>query len=185
MRTPRTPSQRPHKPKSQEDSSGSERFNVVDQSYLRGQSFHRAAKILVNSLEGGSAPCIVADALAIILLYRKAAEFYLKAVILGQGGNFLAEKPALGKFLGPRSPKVMVGMTCRILEALGWDGTKNLRKVIGELEGFYLSTRTLRPNDDQQALSAAIPEFAKQVDAVLDVLDGAADTLAAMGDRSG
>jgi hypothetical protein len=117
-----------------------------------------------------------------VFLYRKAAELYLKAVILGPGRNLLSEKPVPESFLGPRSIKVLIDMSCRILEAVGWDDSNSVRKSISELEGYYLSIRTLRPNDLQQKMAVSIPKFAMQLDAILDILDAAAETFGGIAD---
>ena len=70
-----------------------DRQHEDDDIYFRAQAFHRAAKILVNALDGRAAPWVDSDTVPIILLYRQATELHLKGIILGHGGNFLPVRP--------------------------------------------------------------------------------------------
>jgi hypothetical protein len=147
--------------------------------YLRAQAFHRAGKILVNVLERKTSYRLTADVIPVVVLYHKAAELYLKAIILNHGRNFLTERPVLARFYGPRSLRVLLAMACQIFETAGRDrfrtdfvdGLSDFRRVIGKLESFYLAIRTLRRNDDQETIAITLPEFARQMDAVLNTLD--------------
>jgi hypothetical protein len=89
----------------------------------------------------------------------------------------------------------LVVLACQILEGVGWEqGFKiegvadlcDLRAVIEKLEALDITLRAFRPDGDKRiligSLAATITDFAKQVDAVLDILDAAADGLVAMAD---
>ena len=78
---------------------------------------------------------------------------------------------------------------------MGWDqgfGSEcvadlcDLRAVIRKLETLDTSLRTFRRKNSKEivlgSLAAIIPALAKQLDAVLDILDSASDGLAAMAD---
>lgn len=165
---------------------------------FRGQAFHKAAKILVSAFDGGKAPWNDGDTVPIISLYRQATELHLKAIILGYGGTFLPVKPVPARIHGTHSLRVFVALASRILEAVGWDrGFKtdcvadlcDLRAIIGKLETFDTSLRVFQRSGRKEiaigSVAAIIPDFAKQMDAALDILDGAADGLAAMADTGG
>ena len=175
-----------------------DRHHEEEGIYFRAQAFHKAAKILVNAFDGGTVAGMDSNVLPIILLYRNAAELYLKEIILGHGGSFLPVRPVPARIHGTHSLRVLVTLTSRILEKVGWDqgfttegvaDLCDLRAVIGKLEALDTSVRAFRRKNSKAivtgSLAATISEFAKKIDAVLDVLDGAADGLAAMADTGG
>jgi hypothetical protein len=65
----------------------------ADDLFLYAQSFHKAAKTLAAAFQADANPSAEADASAVVFMYRHAVELYLKAIALGEGGNFLATKP--------------------------------------------------------------------------------------------
>jgi hypothetical protein len=61
--------------------------------FLYARSFHTVAKKLAGALELDSGLFTDFDVSPVVFLYRHALELHLKAVVLGEGGNFLATKP--------------------------------------------------------------------------------------------
>ena len=61
--------------------------------WLYARSFHKAAKRLAGALELDSDPFPDSDVSPVVFMYRHAVELHLKAMVLGEGGNFLATKP--------------------------------------------------------------------------------------------
>jgi hypothetical protein len=172
-----------------------DQHNEEEEIYFRAQAFHKAAKILVKAFGVGTAPRMESETLPIISMYHQAAELHLKAIVLGYGGNFLPVRPVLARIRGTHSLQALVVLACQILEGVGWEqGFKtegvadlcDLRAVIEKLEALDITLRAFRPDGDKRiligSLAATITDFAKQVDAVLDILDAAADGLVAMAD---
>src|SRR5450432_33952 len=61
--------------------------------WLHARSFHTAAKKLAGALEHDSGPLTDFNACPVVFMYRHAVELHLKALVLGEGGNFLGTKP--------------------------------------------------------------------------------------------
>src|ERR1035437_492683 len=61
--------------------------------FLYARSFHKAAKALAASFQADANPFAEAEVSAVVFMYRHAVELHLKAMVLGDGGNFLATKP--------------------------------------------------------------------------------------------
>jgi hypothetical protein len=60
--------------------------------FLHAQSFHKAAKALA-AFQLDASPLADFDVSPVVFMYRHAVELHLKAIVLGDGGNFLATKP--------------------------------------------------------------------------------------------
>jgi hypothetical protein len=70
------------------------RHNIpVMDLFLYARSFHTAAKKLAGALEHDSGPLTDFNACPVVFMYRHAVELHLKALVLGEGGNFLGTKP--------------------------------------------------------------------------------------------
>lgn len=68
--------------------------NVLDRDlWLHARSFHKAAKALAGALEPDANPRTEFDVSPVVFMYRHAVELHLRAMVLGEGGNFLATKP--------------------------------------------------------------------------------------------
>ena|ERR1017187_1111347 len=70
--------------------------NSIDRDrdlWLYARSFHKAARTLAASFRSDAGPFAEADVSAVVFMYRHALELHLKAMVLGQDGNFLATKP--------------------------------------------------------------------------------------------
>jgi hypothetical protein len=61
--------------------------------FLYARSYHKAAKALAGSLQLDINPFAEFDICPVVFMYRHAVELHLKAIVLGEGGNFLATKP--------------------------------------------------------------------------------------------
>lgn len=60
--------------------------------FLYARSFHEAAKALATSFQPDTNHLTDFDACPIVFRYRHALELHLKAMVLGEGSNFLAIK---------------------------------------------------------------------------------------------
>jgi hypothetical protein len=61
--------------------------------FLYARSFHLAAKKLAASFQPDANALAEFDACPVVFMYRHAIELHLKAIVLGEGGNFLATRP--------------------------------------------------------------------------------------------
>ena len=89
--------------------------------FLHARSFHLAAKKLAGTLDFGSSPFAEFDVLPVISLYRHALELHLKAIVLGEGGNFLAMKPDPISVSNSHSVSWLAQFVCQIVTAVGWE----------------------------------------------------------------
>ena len=89
--------------------------------FLHARSFHIAAKKLAGTLEFGSRPFAEFDVSPVIFLYRHALELHLKAIVLGEGGNFLAMKPDPISVSNSHSVSWLAQFVCQIVTAVGWE----------------------------------------------------------------
>src|SRR5271157_2694172 len=91
-----------------------------DDLYLHAQPFHKAAKALAAVFQAGDHLFAQANASPVVFMYRHALELYLKAIVLGDGGNFLAAKPdpiSVGK---THSVSWLAQFVCQIVTSLKW-----------------------------------------------------------------
>jgi len=155
--------------------------------FFHARSFHLAAKKLAGALEFGSSRFAEFDVSPVIFLYRHALELHLKTLILGGGGNFLAEKPDLISISQSHSVSWLAQFVRQILTALGWenefkcDGIENFddfKSLVGQLNsadpGLYVFRSPVDPRSE-----VAVREFVKRMDRLLDLLESTADALAA------
>ena len=92
-----------------------------DDLYFCAHAVHKTAKKLAGALKLGSNPLGEFDAYPVLLLYRHAVELFLKAIVLGEGGNFLATKPdhiSVGK---TRSVSWLAQFVAQIITTLKWE----------------------------------------------------------------
>ena len=167
--------------------------------FLYAQSFHKAAKTLAASFQADANPFAEADASAVVFMYRHAVELHLKAMVLGEGGNFLATKPDALSVHKTHSVSWLAQFVCQIITALKWenefkcDGIENLtdfKAVIEELSavdpGSYIFRLPVRAEGHDSVPCrvnlTTIREFAGRMDALLELLDSTADALAAEWD---
>jgi predicted DNA binding protein len=127
-------------------------------------------------------------------MYRHALELHLKAIVLGDGGSFLETKPDEISVHKTHSLSWLAQFVVQIVTKLGWRrefrcaGIENLDDFNAMVEsinsvdpGAYTYRCFVDPNVEFNA-----GEFCRKMDALLALLDSAADALAAEWDlRSG
>ena len=160
--------------------------------FFYAQSFHKAAKTLSASFQPDDNPFANFDVSAVVFMYRHALELHLKAIVLGEGGNFLATKPdpiSVGK---THSISWLAQFVAQIVMALKWEqefkceGIETLADFKAAVEsvasadpGLYVFRSPVTQNADG---SFTVPEFSRKMDALLDLLESTADALAAEWD---
>jgi hypothetical protein len=175
--------------------------NVPEPDFYRyAQSFHAAAKRLAGMLD--SAPVTALDLCPVLSPYRKAVELSLKVVVLGEGSNFLPTKPDPISVHKIRSVSWLAQFVCQIITTLNWEEEfrcegvesladfksviEDLNAVDADFHAFRCPADPVTPDAVSGDLTSAVREFVHRLDAVLDLLDGTADALAAEWDlRSG
>jgi hypothetical protein len=162
------------------------RRNVTPQDlFLYARSFHAAAKKLAEAFESGSSPFTDFNACPVVFMYRHALELHLKALVLGDGGNSLATKPDPLSVHKTHSVSWLTQFVCQILTALKWE--PEFRCVgIENLDDFKAVVESVNSVDPGSYVcripNVAISEFARKMDALLDLLDSTGDALAAEWD---
>ncbi|MGA2770763.1 MAG: hypothetical protein ABSG26_08110 [Bryobacteraceae bacterium] len=173
--------------------------NVPKQDlWLYARSFHTAATKLAGMLELDSGPFTDFDAGPGVFMYRHAVELHLKALVLGEGGNFLATRPDALSVYKTHSVSWLAQFVCQIITAVKWEkefkceGIENLadfKAVIEELNAvdpgscvFRLPLRAEGQDSAPCQVKLTIREFARRMDALLALLDSTADALAAEWD---
>jgi hypothetical protein len=127
-RKPKYPVAEPSK-----ESQAPKRNRLLDEDELPfyARSFHRAAKALAGFLRGGD-PVSDADFSPVLNLYRQSLELHLKALVLGEGGNFLGTKPDVLSIHKTHSVSWLAQFVGQIVQKLGWqkefrcDGAEDL-----------------------------------------------------------
>ena len=168
--------------------------------YLYARSFHGAAKRLAVTLD--SAPLTALDLCPVLSAYRKAVELSLKVIVLGEGGNFLPTKPDPISVHKTRSVSWLAQFVCHMITALDWEeefrcegveSRADFKSVIEDVNAidpdfhaFRCPAGPVGPDTPAGELTTTVRDFVRRLDAVLDLLDGTADALAAEWDlRSG
>jgi hypothetical protein len=165
--------------------------------WLYARSFHTAAKKLAGTLDLDSGPMSDFDPCPVVFMYRHAVELHLKALVLGEGGNFLATKPDHLSVYKTHSVSWLAQFVCQIVIALKWErefrceGVENLadfKAIVEEINsvdrGYALRRpgKTEGPGSVPGQLAFSVHEFARRMDAILELLDSTADALAATWD---
>jgi hypothetical protein len=166
--------------------------------FLYARSFHTAAKKLAGALELDSGPFADFDACPVVFIYRYAIELHLKALVLGDGGNFLATRPDALSVHKTHSVSWLAQFVCQIIAAVKWEeefkceSIENLadfKAVIEELNAVDPGSYVFRLPVSAEGLDSVpdggkltIREFARRMDALLELLDSTADALAAEWD---
>jgi hypothetical protein len=166
------------------------RSDHVKDLFFHARSFHEAAKKLAGTLEFGSSPFAEFDVWPVMYLYRHALELHLKTIILGEGGNFLEPKPDQMSVSNSHSVSWLTQFVCQIVMALSWEeqfrseGVQtfaDLKAFVGTVTavdpGMYVFRSPVAP-----CSQAAVEEFVRKMDALLDLLESTADALAAEWD---
>jgi hypothetical protein len=166
--------------------------------WLNARSFHTAAKKLAGALELDSGPFTDFDVSPVVFMYRHAVELHLKALVLGDGANFLTTKPDALSVHKTHALSWLAQFVCQIITALKWenefkcDGIENLadfKAVIGELNAvdpgsyvFRLPVSAEAKDSIPGRVKLTVREFGRKMDAFLELLDSTADALAAEWD---
>jgi len=126
---------RPHNPISN-------RRNVPPKDlFIYAQSFHKAAQTLAAAFQASTGPFVEADASAVVFIYRHAIELHLKALVLGDGGNFLGTTPDALSVHKTHSVSWLAQFVCQIITAVKWEkefkceGIENLCRFQGRHRG--------------------------------------------------
>jgi len=171
--------------------------NVPPQDlFFHAQSFHKAAKKLAEAPEFASGLFADPAVYPVVYLYRHALELHLKALVLGEGGNFLATKPDFLSVLKTHSVSWLAQFVCQIVTALKWEpefkceGIENLddfKALVESVNSVDPGQYVFRfPGETEGQGSFNVRGFATKMDALLALLDSTADGLAAEWDlRSG
>jgi hypothetical protein len=148
--------------------------------YLFARQYHIAAKRLLSQLEPMQDSLEARACIApVVLVYRKATEEYLKAMILGDGSNFIVSQVHPLTVFNSHSLRWLSQLVRQIVKTLHlekWfvcEGVTNLRdfrRILDELgemaDGAY-------PDRYPDFLA-----FSWQMDAILTLIDATADKLA-------
>jgi len=176
----------------------SNRRNVLPQD-LSGyaRSFHKAAKKLAEAFEPNPGPFTdLAACCPVVFLYRHALELHLKAIVLGEGGNFLAIKPDPLSLHKTHSVSWLTQFVCQIVTALKWEPEFRCVGIdsLDDFKTFVQSVNSVDPGSYPFHLPVAtegqaslnVRGFATKMDALLELLASTVDGLAAEWDlRSG
>jgi hypothetical protein len=160
-----------------------------DDVFVYAQSFRRATTAMMKAVDIEGSPFAAFDACPVMFLYRSAVELALKALVLGEGGNFLATRPDRLSVYKTHSLSWLAQFASQIVSAVGWEaeftceGVADLtdfKTVVQELNDSGPAVYGLRvPVGDPESLSSAVREFARRTEALLTMLEETADALAA------
>ncbi len=164
--------------------------------FLYAQSFHKAAKKLAEAFESDPGPFTDLAAYPVVFMYRHALELHLKAIVLGEGGNFLAAKPDALSVHKTHAVCWLAQFVAQIVTALKWepefkcegiDGLDDFKAVVAEVNSVDPGSYAFRLPGETGAKGAFdVRGFATKIDALLTLLDSTAAGLAAEWDlRSG
>jgi hypothetical protein len=173
--------------------------NVPEEEFfLYARAFRAAAKTMALAVELAPGPSTKFAACPVVFMYRHALELHLKALILGDGSNFLATKPDRMSVYKTHSVSWLSQFVCQIVTTLNWQkeftcvGIETLADFKTFVEdvnsvdpGPYLfrypaSTEALDSVENTSTFS--VREFGRRMDALLELLDSTANALAATWD---
>ncbi len=165
---------------------------------MYARSLHKAAKILIATLDLQPNPRTAWDACPVVLLYRQSVELHLKA-LADEGGNFLKERPDPLSLAKTHSLRWLAQIVCQIIKTVKWEnefrcegvaGLADFSALVSELEALDPVAVAMHPVNRRpdgwvpnQLLPPNVVQFAKKLDALLDLLDVTADALAAAWDQ--
>lgn len=161
--------------------------------YFIAESFHTAARKLADALQRDSGLLNRFDVYIVLHTYRRAVEMYLKDIVLNEGGNFLVKKPdpiSVGK---TQSVSWLSQFVLQIITGLQWenhfrcDGVEDIaefKKIIEEVNRIDVLDPLLQSSTfaNQDAAVQEVQKFTCRLDALLDLLNQTADSLAAEWD---
>jgi len=173
--------------------------NVPEEEFfLYARAFRAAAKTMALAVELVPGPITKFAACPVVFMYRHALELHLKALILGDGSNFLATKPDRMSVSKTHSVSWLAQFVCQIVTTLNWQ--KEFRcegiETLAEFKAFVEDVNSVDPGPCSFRYPASaeaqdsvendstfnVREFARRMDALLQLLDSTADALAATWD---
>ena len=117
--------------------------NVLEHDFwIYPRSFQYAAKKLVEAFQSDPFPLMDFAAYPVVFVYRHALELNMKALVLGEGGNFLTIRPDPLTIHKTHSVCWLAQFVCQIVTALGWQdefrckGIENLVEFKAFVEGM-------------------------------------------------
>lgn len=163
--------------------------SLLDDLFLYARSFQKAAQALAESLQVEGNPVSEVDYSPVVFMYRHALELHLTALVMGDGGNFLATKPDPLSIHKTHSASWLAHFVAQIVTALKWEpefrcvGIENL----DDFKAVVESVNSVDPGSYAFRLTATkgvfdVRGFAARMDALLALLDATADALAAEWD---
>lgn len=162
-----------------------------DDLYFIAQAVHKAAKKLAATVQLHAAPLGEFAFYPVLHLYRHAVELYLKDIVLNDGGNFLAIKPDHISVSKSRSVSWLGQFVVQIVTGLRWEeqfrceGIEDIvafREIIEEVNRIDVGHPMFRVPGDAHAVADEFRELTRRLDALLELLDRTADSLAAEWD---
>lgn len=166
--------------------------------HLYAQSLQKAAKSLVEELKPKRSPGTAWDVCPIIWLYRQALELHLKALV-GEGSNFLESKTDPISLYRTHSLRWLTQIACQVIKRVGWEsdfvceGISNLTEfssLVNEIDSLdpvscavHLARGSNHGSAAQTFEEIDAVQFAKKLDALLELLDVTADALAETWDQ--
>ena len=166
--------------------------DVEIQQYAK--ALRKAGRALIEKLDVDRNPKTAWDACPVVLLYREATELHLKA-LAGEGSNFLPSPTDHITLFQTHSLRWLAQIVCRIIRAVKresdfkCEGVASLAEfsaLVNKVEAFspipkvVQSIRTAGPDSITQLYRTFdIVQFGRKLDALLDLLDVTADSLAA------
>ena len=149
-------------------------------------------------MEPKQSPGTAWDVCPIIWLYRQALELHLKALV-GEGSNFLESKTDPISLYRTHSLRWLAQIVCQVIKTLGWEsdfaceGVSSLAEfssLLNEIESLdpvscavHFASGRDHGSAAQSFQKVSAVQFARKVDALLELLDVTADALAAMWDQ--
>jgi len=158
---------------------------------LHARCFHTTARRMAAMLQLDPGPFNEVDAAPVFFLYRHALEIQLKAIVLGDGGNFLPTKPDRISTQQSRAIVWLAKIVCQMVTATGLQpafkcpGIETLadfKTFVGQLTEVDPAAYTFRlPINpvEPTPMAPLIGQFADQMDSLLELLDAIAGAIAA------
>lgn len=156
------------------------------------KSLRKAARDLAGNLDVQPTPDKAGDACPVILLYKQAVELDLKEFV-GEGSNFLATQIDPITLAKTHSLRWLAQLAVQIVKAVRWesefkcegcDSIAAFSALVGELEALDPVPCLIRRGGRDGSVPVELQplhvlQFAKKLDAMLDLLEATTDALVA------
>ena len=166
--------------------------------FFYARAFRTAAKKMALAVELDPGPFTKFAACPVVFMYRHALELHLKALILGDGSNFLATKPDRLSVYKTQSVSWLSQFVCQIVTTLNWQREFRCEGIetLADFKTFVEDVNSINPGpysfrypasiDSRDSVennsTFSVREFGRKMDALLELLDSTADALAATWD---